>query len=61
MGAQWVVYFDKYTQHKYGAIESSDLKTWTEVSDKLEMPKGIRHGTVLKITEGELNKLKMVQ
>ncbi|HEY8896688.1 MAG TPA: glycoside hydrolase family 43 protein [Niastella sp.] len=57
VGNQWIVYFDKYTEHKYGAISSTDLANWTEVSDKLEMPKGIRHGTVLPVTEKELKKL----
>ncbi len=61
IGSKWVVYFDKYTQHKYGVIESTDLKTWTDVSDKLEMPNGIRHGTVLTISTDELAKLKTVQ
>lgn len=58
IGNKWVVYFDKYTQHKYGAIESTDLINWTDVSDKLKVPNGLRHGTVLAITKAELEKLK---
>ncbi|WP_205510120.1 glycoside hydrolase family 43 protein [Longitalea arenae] len=53
-GNQWIVYFDKYTQHQYGAISSTDLVNWTEISDKLVMPKGIRHGTVFQIKQKEL-------
>jgi beta-xylosidase len=56
-GDQWIVYFDKYTQHQYGAITSKDLVHWTEISNKLEMPKGIRHGTVFTITQKELQQL----
>ncbi|OQP66455.1 beta-galactosidase [Niastella vici] len=56
-GNRWIVYFDKYREHQYGAITSSDLVNWTEISDKLELPKGIRHGTVLPITKKELDKL----
>jgi predicted GH43/DUF377 family glycosyl hydrolase len=56
-GNQWIVYFDKYTEHQYGAITSTDLVHWTDISDKLVMPKGIRHGTVITITQKELNKL----
>ncbi|MEP6673618.1 MAG: family 43 glycosylhydrolase [Ferruginibacter sp.] len=55
---QWIVYFDKYREHQYGAVTSMDLKTWTDISDKISMPKGMRHGTVLKITKDELEKLK---
>lgn len=50
----WTVYFDKYTEHKYGAIQSSDLKEWTDVSDRVSLPKGLRHGTVFKVSEQEL-------
>lgn len=54
----WVVYFDKYRDHKYGAVRSKDLKTWEDISDKIEFPKGTRHGTVLKISETALKKLR---
>ncbi|TCD05671.1 glycosyl hydrolase [Pedobacter frigidisoli] len=57
MGSNWMVYFDKYRDHKYGAILSSDLKNWTDISDKISLPKGLRHGTILNITQKELKKL----
>ena len=58
-GKEWIVYFDKYTQGSYGAVRSEDNgKTWTDISDKLTMPKGLRHGTVVAITREEFNKLK---
>ena len=50
----WVVYFDKYQDHKYGAVVSKDLVTWTDISDKIQMPEGMRHGSVLIITRSEL-------
>lgn len=54
----WLVYFDKYRDHQYGAIQSADLINWTDVSDKISLPKGIRHGTIFKITGEELAVLK---
>jgi hypothetical protein len=57
LGDKWLVYFDKYTSHKYGAIQSTDLKTWTDVSDQIQFPNGTRHGTVLRITKKELEQL----
>lgn len=57
LGNQWIVYFDKYTEHKYGAISSADLKNWTEISDKITTPPGIRHGTIVQIKEEELQRL----
>ncbi|MBX3254493.1 MAG: glycoside hydrolase family 43 protein [Chitinophagaceae bacterium] len=50
---KWVVYFDKYMDHKYGAVTSADLKTWEDISDKISFPGGTRHGTVFAITQKE--------
>ena len=58
IGKTWIVYFDKYTEQKYGAVASDDLKNWKEVSDKISLPKGIRHGSIFKITAKEFDKLK---
>ena len=54
---KWFVYFDKYTQHKYGVIVSTDLKTWTDDSDKLTMPEGIRHGTAFEVSNAVIGNL----
>jgi len=55
---KWIVYFDKYTQHKYGAIQSPDLKNWQDISDQVSLPKGIRHGTIFTVTPSKWNNLK---
>lgn len=61
IGNTWLVYFDKYTAHQYGAITSTDLKNWTDISDQIRLPKGIRHGTILKISAAELKHLQEEQ
>ncbi len=48
---KWFVYFDKYTEHKYGVIVSTDLLHWTDESDKISMPQGIRHGTAFEVSK----------
>jgi hypothetical protein len=57
MGKKWLVYFDKYREHKYGAIESSDGKSWTDITDKISLPKGLRHGSIFIVTKDEFNKI----
>ncbi len=57
-GNTWIVYFDKYRNHTYGAVQSTDLKNWTDVSDKITLPKGIRHGSILVISEAAFAALK---
>lgn len=54
---KWHLYFDKYRLGKYGLLVSDDLMTWKDMSDSLEYPEGLRHGTVFKVTENILNKL----
>jgi beta-xylosidase len=58
INGKWFVYFDKYTQHRYGVIVSADLKAWTDDSDKLAMPSGIRHGTAFAIPATVMKKLQ---
>jgi sucrose-6-phosphate hydrolase SacC (GH32 family) len=53
----WIVYFDKYRDHKYGAIESTDLAIWSDISDMISLPKGIRHGTIFKISTAEFENI----
>jgi hypothetical protein len=60
IGNDWIVYFDKYVDHKYGAVVSTDLIHWTDISDKISFPPGTRHGTVFTVTRAEFEKL-MVQ
>ena len=58
LGEWWHVYFDKYREHKYGAMRSKDLVKWEDISDQLVVPKGIRHGTVLRVPRAIVDGLK---
>ena len=55
---EWLVYFDKYTDHQYGAVKSSDLKTWTDISEQVSFPDGIRHGTAIRVSSKELKAIQ---
>lgn len=53
----WVVYYDQYTRHQMGAVRSTDLQHWEDISDQLDFPEGTRHGTVIKVKRSVLDKL----
>lgn len=53
----WIVYFDRYRDEKIGAVASKDLEHWQDISDNLNFPDSISHGTVFKVSERILNKL----
>ena len=44
------VYFDKYHDHKYGAVRSKNMKDWEDISDKVSFSAGVRHGTAFKVS-----------
>jgi beta-xylosidase len=56
-GNTWIVYFDKYRDHKYGAVSSTDLVNWIDISDRVSFPAGVRHGTVLTLSGVDFEKL----
>ena len=56
-GDFWYVYYDAYRKHRYGVMRTRDFKTWENVTDKLKVPKGMRHGTVLPVAGDILDKL----
>lgn len=57
VGEYVYVYFDKYRDHKYGAVRSKDMKVWEDVSDSIVFPVGVRHGTAFRVSEDILNNL----
>ena len=56
----WVVYFDKYRDHRMGAVRSRDLKNWEDISDRIRFPEGTRHGTVFRAPRSLLRQLNAV-
>lgn len=50
VGDTLYVYFDKYRDHRYGAVRSLDHgATWEDVSGQVSFPKGTRHGTAFAV------------
>lgn len=46
-GDGWLIYYDKYNNGGYGAVQTRDFKTFIPVN--VSLPSGIRHGTILRI------------
>lgn len=57
VGEYIYVYFDKYRNHKYGAVRSLDAINWEDVSDQVVFPRGIRHGTAFPVSKAVWKKL----
>lgn len=51
------VYFDRYREHKMGAVASKDLENWKDISDQISFPDGTRHGSILKVKKSVLDQI----
>ncbi len=58
IGNEWLVYFDKYSEGSYGAVKSKDLKEWTNVSEQISVPKGIRQGSIIQVSQRIVDNIK---
>ena len=63
IGDDYVVYFDAYVKKHYGAMRSRDLRTWEDVTAKMQFPDEgtplrMRHGTVIAVPRDILAGLK---
>ena len=58
----WMAYYDHYQkpQH-YGAIFSTDFKSWRDATDKIDFPAGLRHGSFLQISREEYEALAQMK
>ena len=46
IGGEYRLYGDAFSSHHYSVATSSNLVTWTDLTPQLELPKGVRHGTI---------------
>jgi len=48
-GNDWLIYFDAYRDKKYGAVKTTDFKTFTDVSSQVSVPANHKHGTIFRV------------
>lgn len=56
-GRNWLIYYDNYGTHQYGAAITIDFKTFQDISAKVSLPAGHKHGTIFKTTKKVLKGL----
>jgi hypothetical protein len=58
VGSDWLIYFDHAQDNQYsGALRSRDFRQWEDVTNQLSLPKGARHGSVLRVSDEILEAL----
>lgn len=54
---EWIVYFDKYIEKRMGAVASSDMVSWRDISHLVTFPEEARHGTVFNVSRSVADNL----
>ncbi|GAB3917650.1 glycoside hydrolase family 43 protein [Mucilaginibacter boryungensis] len=57
-GDNWLIYYDSYRLKRYGAMRTTDFKTFTDIADSVKVPEGHKHGTIFKVSKKVLAGLK---
>lgn len=52
-----IVYFDAYIDNAMGAMHTTDLVTWRDISEQTWFPPGHRHGSVLRVSREEYDRV----
>jgi hypothetical protein len=58
VGGAFVVYYDVYREKHYGALRTTDWKTWEDITPQIQLPAGIRHGTAFEVPMALIDRLR---
>ena len=56
-GNNWLIYFEAYRERVYGAVKTSDFKSFTDISGEIILPANHKHGTIFKADKKTLRTL----
>jgi hypothetical protein len=54
----WLIYFDSYSDKSYGAVKTTDFKTFGNANAEIAVPEGHKHGTIVQVKKSFLKNLK---
>jgi hypothetical protein len=59
VGKEYIVYYDHYRfpRRQYEGVASADWVHWKSIDDQISFPENCKHGSFLKISEKEANRL----
>ncbi|MDA3880539.1 MAG: glycoside hydrolase family 43 protein [Prolixibacteraceae bacterium] len=58
VGGDYLIYYDSYGDKSYKAVKTTDYKTFTDISSEISLPEGHKHGTIVKVKQEVVDKLK---
>jgi hypothetical protein len=55
---EWLIYFDSYQKKIYEAVATKDFKAFENVTAKVQVPQGHKHGTIVPVKKKFIKQLK---
>ena len=55
---EWLIYFDSYQSKTYEAMATKDFRAFNNVTSKIKIPEGHKHGTIITVKRKYLKSLK---
>ena len=53
----WLIYYDAYRKKTYDATSTKDFIHFDSINNKIQIPAGHKHGTIVIVKKKELNRL----
>jgi hypothetical protein len=57
IGKDWIIYYEAYQAKQYRAMKTRDFKTFTDITDQVVFPPGLKHGTPIVVSRSELDRV----
>lgn len=54
---EWIIYYDQYHPQAFGAVSTTDFKTFTPISNCIKVPAEHKHGTIVKVSRKIIDNL----
>lgn len=54
---KYIIYYDNYGEKNYKAVSTPDFKNFKDISDKIQLPEGHKHGTITTVSNDVLKGL----
>lgn len=46
---EWLIYYDAYQRKTYEAVSTTDFKSFISANDRIKLPEGHKHGTIVTV------------
>lgn len=56
-GDQWLIFYDAYRKKTYDAVATNDFITFVNINNKIRVPEGHKHGTIITVKKKILTQL----